>query len=1374
MKNSLKIKIALILGVVALIGLVFGIRNTLAAETYNVVVNFLFPDNSLVTDPFTAQVDAGGDFVTQLTLPTIQGYDPYVEDDATPSATLDINFTDIQENKIINVFYRPAQVTYTVEHYWQNVENDEYTLHESETLTGYTKDTPTGIEKTYNGFYALYYESPELAADGSTIIRLYYDRYNYLAQYNLDGGVGVDPLYEKYGAPLNPGTPMKPGYVFAGWSPSVPATMPAGGGTYTAQWTPGGANYTVLFLYENVDNNSYSTVASYTASAIAGTNVSSGTYQNTNFTGRDDDHFTYNSSLAQTVTVSGDGSTTLCVYFTRNVLTFRFTSNNQTYLEISGKYQASFAQYGYSWPSEKRWYIGSLNSTMTFLGAFAPSELMEGEKNGNVYPFRENTTTVSGAHMYFYTQQLDGSYKYDLTPYADYADAYAVIGSTSTFTVSEKFPGFHAQAYRVYSNSPTTEVYYTYNGEEYTGARYVVTTDNPYPVYGVVDGQFVSLVRVAHTNFSSTTATSGTLYGLVDGDYVRIYPFNYNYTRYTGTQSTRSRYYWNGSGFSYATVYYNNGHYYLSRNPYDNEIIPYSRSYSTTRYYYGISESGVPGAAQYTGTRYTTSVSYTYEYNGVPYTGTKYEPSTGTNAGTTYYGVVNGQLVALTRDTRQSNWGPWTNISSGGTIPSSSYDRQLRFERDIYTLYFYNFDSFDTANQSSVLYQASLAPYNYVPAYPEGLDYGKYTFAGWYDNDQLAGEPFDFSTASMPVNNMTLFSKWQPKTFTVNVYTNVNDAISGTNLLETHTVNYNDYCPTPVVPASDYTFIGWFYEDSHGEEHPFSFAAMPINNNMNVYGKWISNTLVPYTIYFQLADGTDIADPISSYALDGSSRTFYASTDFYSGYETGYFPGISSHTTTFDASVNNDYTFVYYYFVSVPYTVRYLDARTEEPLLPDKTVVDNQEPSVTERFVVINEYVPDRFQKSIILSANDASRNVITFYYTKDAQHAYYLTTHYIEQPDGGYTVYNALDTFANIGATVTASPITISGYTYDSTVTGTVTSGTVSSSGLELKLYYKLNTYPYIVRYLNQNTNAVLATQKSGTAKYKTTVTENYIAIAGYRISGATEKSIVMDIDTVGNVIHNVITFYYIINDATINYTVTPVGGGTVTRTSEHLNPETSLAQGTTATPTAGWVFVGWFANAAGTTPISGTVATISGNTIIPQKYDNGNGQTIYHDDTFYAIFRKLEGNLTISKSVNGIADYPNNFTFQLTLSNMNNDTITTTGNIGSLTFVNGTATFNLKDTQSVTISNIPAGVTYSLTETDYTADGFRTTIDVPTGTIVDQTTTTVNVINTFVSVVAPMGNDNHRILTASIIILGVGLVLATTGYVIKKRFFR
>lgn len=181
------------------------------AETYNVVVNFVFVDGTIAHEPIVATLEAGQNYSYTVNIEQLTGYESYVGNDAAPSTSFNINITNIQQNHNYTVTYRPSIVNYTVEYYWQDTITNTYSLHEFETLSGYTGDIIDEVDKQYNGMYALIYDRPIIAADGSTIVRVYYDRYNYLMSFNLNGGKGVDSIYARYGAAINVRTPNRIG-----------------------------------------------------------------------------------------------------------------------------------------------------------------------------------------------------------------------------------------------------------------------------------------------------------------------------------------------------------------------------------------------------------------------------------------------------------------------------------------------------------------------------------------------------------------------------------------------------------------------------------------------------------------------------------------------------------------------------------------------------------------------------------------------------------------------------------------------------------------------------------------------------------------------------------------------------------------------------------------------------------------------------------------------------------------------------------------------------------------------------------------------------------------------------------------------------------
>lgn len=289
-----------------------------APSTYVITIKYQFADGTQAANPWTATVATGSTYTQDVASPAIVGYTP----------DPDVVHVDASETTTYTVTYKPTEVDFTVKHYQQNVSDDKYTLADTETKKGYTKNAVgEGLARTdYEGFYSLLYDTTmEIAADGSTVVEIYCDRYYYLMNFDLDGGYGVEPIYARYGAAVSVGEPTKPGYTFAGWDKTIPATMPAQNTSYKASWKIGESGFTVVFWYENANDNGYSVAGTYQPDDVApGTKVSSATYQNQNFTGRDGTHFTYNAAKAETVTVKGDGSTVLNVYFTRNRYTLKF------------------------------------------------------------------------------------------------------------------------------------------------------------------------------------------------------------------------------------------------------------------------------------------------------------------------------------------------------------------------------------------------------------------------------------------------------------------------------------------------------------------------------------------------------------------------------------------------------------------------------------------------------------------------------------------------------------------------------------------------------------------------------------------------------------------------------------------------------------------------------------------------------------------------------------------------------------------------------------------------------------------------------------------------------------------------------------------
>lgn len=332
---------------------------TPAPDTYHIRINYVFEDGQQAANPWTAKLAAGSSYSATVVSPAIVGYAP-------DQANVEVKVTNIDGDVAYKVTYKPSEVNYAVRHYVQNTMDDGYTLVDTATGTAFTNAHVSSLgdlSKEYKGCYSLLYDNTvRIAADGSTVIDIKYDRYYYLLNFNLDGGYGVEPIYARFGAPVSVGRPTKAGYTFAGWDKELPGTVPANNDKFTAKWREDKAGFTVVFWYENADPETdgtykYSVAGTYTPADVApGTSVKSDDYKDQSFTGRDDAHFTYNADKTETVTVAGDGSTVLNVYFTRNMYTLEFVDGTEEVLSCgkeehehtyTGRYFKAFDGYYY-------------------------------------------------------------------------------------------------------------------------------------------------------------------------------------------------------------------------------------------------------------------------------------------------------------------------------------------------------------------------------------------------------------------------------------------------------------------------------------------------------------------------------------------------------------------------------------------------------------------------------------------------------------------------------------------------------------------------------------------------------------------------------------------------------------------------------------------------------------------------------------------------------------------------------------------------------------------------------------------------------------------------------------------------------------------
>ena len=163
----------------------------------------------------------------------------------------------------------------------------------------------------------------------------------------------------------------------------------------------------------------------------------------------------------------------------------------------------------------------------------------------------------------------------------------------------------------------------------------------------------------------------------------------------------------------------------------------------------------------------------------------------------------------------------------------------------------------------------------------------------------------------------------------------------------------------------------------------------------------------------------------------------------------------------------------------------------------------------------------------------------------------------------------------------------------------------------------------------------------------------------------------------------------------------------------------------------------------------------------------DEGGAKTSSFADNTYSA-----GTLNVSKTVAGnLGDKTKEFQFTVKFAapegkDWTRD-ITVTGGASNLTWDGNTATFTLSDGDNASFANVPAGVTYTVDETDYSGDGYSTTGEVTSPTAMTKDGANVNVTNTKTGTV-----DTGVLLNNApyIAILG-GAVVAGIYFVNRKK---
>ncbi|MCR4647790.1 MAG: DUF4214 domain-containing protein [Lachnospiraceae bacterium] len=253
----------------------------------------------------------------------------------------EVRFEILNSNKITLYAQWEARTdtSYKIEHYKQKLDGTyNKKASETEALTGTTDANVTPEVKTYKGFGSPEKKTVKIKADGTTVVKYYYERNSYTLTWVFAGGSAEGTYTEgsvKYGEAIMAPVPVRNGYTFNGWKTAVPEKMPAKNLTIKATWKAAtNTKYTVEHYRQKVDGT-YPATANETETLTGKTNAS--------ITPEVKTYKGFTAPSTQTAKIKADGTLVVKYYYTRNSykLTWDFAGG-----KASGTYTKGTVKYG--------------------------------------------------------------------------------------------------------------------------------------------------------------------------------------------------------------------------------------------------------------------------------------------------------------------------------------------------------------------------------------------------------------------------------------------------------------------------------------------------------------------------------------------------------------------------------------------------------------------------------------------------------------------------------------------------------------------------------------------------------------------------------------------------------------------------------------------------------------------------------------------------------------------------------------------------------------------------------------------------------------------------------------------------------------------
>ena len=269
--------------------------------------------------------------------------------------------------------------------------------------------------------------------------------------------------------------------------------------------------------------------------------------------------------------------------------------------------------------------------------------------------------------------------------------------------------------------------------------------------------------------------------------------------------------------------------------------------------------------------------------------------------------------------------------SSFSNVGKNTYELNFYYARNKYAIDFTPQDGIENTDiKTSYYYEASIAdaaPSTYVKGTTTrtASNGDTLTFDGWYDNPDGYGDEYNFKGKTMPANNIHLYGKWVPTTYTVTIDPNGGVFADGTTdnkvltgVVFGTTVSEGDYDETT---REGYELIGWYIQNKDDTETVYDFST-PVTSDITLIAHWRKTgsfgvkyintdpTKTPATdgkelnldshVYADLADVTVLSSPTSEQIPAGYEFTGW----LYNGIL--YKPGDTFTLDASNASASND------------------------------------------------------------------------------------------------------------------------------------------------------------------------------------------------------------------------------------------------------------------------------------------------------------------------------------------------------------------------------------------------------------------------------------------------------------------------------------